>query len=91
MPGAGSGIPFAQFRLNCTSGGDPSDHMENSIKTGLKAADPTDIGLVGDQHGLNRLRQLGFGDKHEQAIALKTAALDGRLASLHAPAVMGAP
>lgn len=48
--------------------------IESSSNLGLKAADPTDIGLVGDQRGLNRLRQLGSGDKHQQAMALKAAA-----------------
>jgi flagellar protein FlgJ len=48
--------------------------MDNSSNLGLKTADPTDIGLLGDQRGLNRLRKLGSGDKHEQAMALKAAA-----------------
>ncbi len=48
--------------------------MENSSSLGLRAADPTDIGLVGDQRGLNRLRELGNGDKHQQAMSLKAAA-----------------
>lgn len=33
-----------------------------------------DLGLIGDHRGLNKLRQLGHGDKREQAIALKNAA-----------------
>lgn len=48
--------------------------MENSSNLGLKTADPTDLGLIGDQRSLNRLRVLGQGDKHQQAVALKAAA-----------------
>ncbi len=40
----------------------------------LKARDATDIGLKADIRGMSRLKELGNGDKHQRAMALKAAA-----------------
>lgn len=40
----------------------------------LKAKNATDIGLKADIRGMSRLKELGLGDKHQKAMALKAAA-----------------
>lgn len=40
----------------------------------LKAKDATDIGFKADIRGMSRLKELGLGDKHQRAMALKAAA-----------------
>ncbi len=41
---------------------------------GMNVKTSLDIGLVGDHRGLNKIRELGTGDKKSQALALKAAA-----------------